>query len=141
MHTYVLDGDNVRGSLNRDLGFTAADRAENVRRVAEVAALMLDAGLTVIVALVSPFRADRVTARNLFAPGDFVEVWWTRRWPCAPTATRKACTPRRTPARCFHDGVGQSYEPSEAAEVVLDGTGPLDKAVARLVTAVTGPTR
>jgi bifunctional enzyme CysN/CysC len=73
--TYVLDGDNVRHGLNRDLGFTEADRAENVRRVAEVARLMVDAGLVVIVAFISPFRAERDFARSLFAPDEFMEVF------------------------------------------------------------------
>ncbi|WP_186403558.1 adenylyl-sulfate kinase, partial [[Actinomadura] parvosata] len=75
LHTYVLDGDNVRSGLNKDLGFTPEGRAENVRRVAELARILLDAGLIVIVALVSPYRADRAAARSLFAPGDFAEVW------------------------------------------------------------------
>ncbi len=74
-HTYVLDGDNVRHGLNRDLGFTEADRAENIRRVAEVAKLMGDAGLIVIVAFISPFRAEREFARSLFAAGEFIEVF------------------------------------------------------------------
>jgi len=74
-HTYVLDGDNVRHGLNRDLGFTEADRVENIRRVAEVARLMVDAGLIVLVAFISPFRAEREFARSLFAPGEFVEVF------------------------------------------------------------------
>ena len=74
-HTYVLDGDNLRHGLNRDLGFTEADRAENIRRVAEVAKLIVDAGLIVIVALISPFRAEREFARSLFAPGEFIEVF------------------------------------------------------------------
>ncbi|WP_309268620.1 adenylyl-sulfate kinase [Azonexus sp.] len=74
-HVYVLDGDNVRHGLNRDLGFSNADRAENIRRVAEVARLLVDAGLIVIVALISPFRKDRELARSLFASGEFVEVF------------------------------------------------------------------
>ena len=74
-HTYVLDGDNVRHGLNRDLGFTEADRAENIRRVSEVAKLMVDAGLIVLVAFISPFRAERDYARSLFAPGEFIEVY------------------------------------------------------------------
>jgi adenylyl-sulfate kinase len=73
--TYLLDGDNVRHGLNRDLGFTAGDRVENVRRVAEVARLMADAGLTVLVSLISPFRAERQMARSLLAPGEFVEIF------------------------------------------------------------------
>ncbi len=74
-HTYLLDGDNVRHGLNRDLGFTEADRVENIRRVAEVAKLMVDAGLIVMVAFISPYRAERQFARSLFAAGEFVEIF------------------------------------------------------------------
>jgi len=74
-HTYLLDGDNLRLGLNRDLGFTEADRVENIRRVAEIAKLMVDAGLVVIVSFISPFRADREMARNLFEPDEFTEVF------------------------------------------------------------------
>jgi bifunctional enzyme CysN/CysC len=73
-HSYLLDGDNVRHGLNRDLGFTDADRVENIRRVAEVARLMVDAGLIVITAFISPFRAERAMARGLVASGEFIEV-------------------------------------------------------------------
>jgi bifunctional enzyme CysN/CysC len=74
-HTYLLDGDNVRHGLNRNLGFTEADRVENIRRVAEVARLMVDAGLIVLVSFISPFAAERALARSLFAPDEFVEVF------------------------------------------------------------------
>jgi len=74
-HTFILDGDNVRHGLNRDLGFTDEDRVENIRRVAEVARLMADAGLIVLVSFISPFRAERRMARERFAPGEFVEVF------------------------------------------------------------------
>ncbi len=74
-HTYLLDGDNLRHGLNRDLGFTEADRVENIRRVAEVAKLMVDAGLVVIVSFISPFRAERDMARNLFESDEFTEVF------------------------------------------------------------------
>ncbi len=74
-HTYVLDGDNVRHGLNRNLGFTEADRVENIRRVAEVARLMVDAGLMVLVSFISPFASERSMARGLFAPSEFVEVF------------------------------------------------------------------
>jgi len=74
-HTFVLDGDNVRHGLNRDLGFTEADRVENIRRVAEVARLMVDAGLIVIVSFISPFESERDFARSLFKPGDFMEIF------------------------------------------------------------------
>jgi bifunctional enzyme CysN/CysC len=74
-HTYLLDGDNVRHGLNKDLGFRPADRAENIRRAGEVARLMTDAGLIVLAAFISPYRADRDTARSLFDDGEFVEVF------------------------------------------------------------------
>lgn len=73
--TYILDGDNIRQGLNRDLGFTEADRVENIRRVAEVARLMMDAGLIVITAFISPFRAERQMARELIGAGNFIEVF------------------------------------------------------------------
>lgn len=74
-HTYLLDGDNVRQGLNRDLGFTDADRVENIRRVSEVAKLMVDAGLIVLVSFISPFRAERTMARDALQPGEFLEVY------------------------------------------------------------------
>ncbi len=73
--TYVLDGDNVRHGLNKDLGFTQEDRVENIRRVAEVAKLMVDAGLIVLTTFISPYRADREMARALFQEGEFFEVF------------------------------------------------------------------
>jgi bifunctional enzyme CysN/CysC len=74
-HTYLLDGDNMRHGLNKDLGFTASDRVENIRRTAEVAKLMVDAGLIVIVALISPFAHERDLARSLVADGEFLEIF------------------------------------------------------------------
>jgi len=138
LHTYVLDGDNVRSGLNKDLGFTPEDRAENVRRVAETARLLLDAGLVVIVALVSPFRADRAVAKGLFEAGDFVEVWvdtpaavCAERDPKGLYAKAKAGTlPNLT-------GVGQAYEPPDHADLVVDGAGVLDDVVEILAARVT----
>ena len=75
MHTYVLDGDNLRQGLNKDLGFSADDRHENIRRVSEVARLMVDAGIIVIAATISPFRVDRQAARSLFNGDEFIEVF------------------------------------------------------------------
>ena len=75
VHTALLDGDNVRHGLNKDLGFTAADRVENIRRIAEVARLMTDAGLIVLTSFISPFRAERRLARDIAAPGEFVEIF------------------------------------------------------------------
>lgn len=133
LHTYVLDGDNVRSGLNKDLGFTPEDRAENVRRVAELTRILLDAGLIVIVALVSPFRTDRAVAKSLFQPGDFAEVWvdtpaevCARRDPKGLYAQAKAGTlPNLT-------GLGQAYEPPEYADLVVDGSGSLDDATDEL---------
>ncbi len=74
-HTFLLDGDNVRHGLNKDLGFTDADRVENIRRVGEVAKLMTDAGLIVLTAFISPFRAERDMVRAMLPPGEFVEIF------------------------------------------------------------------
>ena len=74
-HTFLLDGDNIRHGLNKDLGFTDADRIENIRRVGEVAKLMVDAGLIVITAFISPFRSEREMVRNMVDPGEFFEIF------------------------------------------------------------------
>src|SRR5262249_48251453 len=74
-HTYLLDGDNVRHGLNKDLGFTAADRVENIRRVGEVARLFVDAGMIVLCSFISPFRAERAAVRSLVGPAEFIEVY------------------------------------------------------------------
>ncbi len=119
-HTYVLDGDNVRHGLNRDLGFTEADRVENIRRVAEVAKLMVDAGLIVIVAFISPFRAERQLARSLFDPGEFIEVFVDT--PLEECERRDAkglyAKARRGELKNF-TGIDSDYEPPESAEVHL----------------------
>ena len=123
MHCYVLDGDNLRMGINKDLGFTRADRAENVRRVAEIAHLMSDAGLIVIVALVSPFASDRDSAREIFEEGKFAEVWVkTPLEVCAerdPKGLYKKAADGTLPNL---SGVGQEYEPPTSAELILDGT-------------------
>ncbi|MFD1539450.1 adenylyl-sulfate kinase [Nonomuraea guangzhouensis] len=139
LHTYVLDGDNVRSGLNKDLGFTLGDRAENVRRVAELTRILLDAGLIVIVALVSPFRADRAVAKSLFQPGDFAEVWvntpaevCAHRDPKGLYAQAKAGTlPNMT-------GLGQAYEPPEHPDMVVDGSGSLDDVTDELCALLQG---
>lgn len=74
-HTYLLDGDNVRHGLNKDLSFSDADRIENIRRIGETAKLLVDSGLIVVSAFISPFRSDRQMVRQLFAPGEFIEVF------------------------------------------------------------------
>ena len=106
-------------ALSKDLGFTDADRAENIRRAGEVAKLMTDAGLIVLAAFVSPFRADRETARALFDEGEFVEVFVDTTAPSSPpSATRRACTRRRAAASCENlTGLGSLYEPPETPEL------------------------
>ena len=99
MRTYVLDGDELRCGLCRDLGFSDANRIENVRRVTEIAWLMVDAGLLVIAALISPFRAERDAARARFARASSSRSSSMRRWPCARRATPRACTSGRGAAR------------------------------------------
>lgn len=137
LHTYVLDGDNVRGGLNSDLGFTPADRAENVRRVGEVARLLLDAGLVVIVALVSPFRDDRRAVRKLFDADDFLEVWVnTPVEVCTERDPKGLYAKARAGALPTMTGVGQAYEAPEQAEVVVSGTDPVEENVRRLTALV-----
>jgi bifunctional enzyme CysN/CysC len=135
-HTYLLDGDNVRRGLNRDLGFAEQDRVENIRRVAEVAKLMVDAGLIVLVAFISPFRAERSTARELFEPGEFVEVYVD-----TPIAVAEARDPkglyrkaRRGELKDF-TGIDSPYEPPEAPEVHLDTTRLTAEAAAQRIVA------
>jgi bifunctional enzyme CysN/CysC len=126
LHSYVLDGDNLRHGINKDLGFTKADRAENVRRVAHIAQLMSDAGLIVIVALVSPFSTDRDSARAMFESGKFFEVWVkTPTEVCIerdPKGLYKKAASGDIPNMT---GIGQEYEAPENAELVLDGTIPV----------------
>ncbi len=119
-HTYLLDGDNVRHGLNRDLGFTEADRVENIRRVAEVARLMVDAGLVVLVSFISPYRAERRMARELFAPGEFVEVFVD-----APLEECEQRDPKGLYAKARRGelanftGIDSAYESPEAPEIRL----------------------
>jgi bifunctional enzyme CysN/CysC len=127
MHSYVLDGDNIRLGLNKDLGFTREDRAENVRRVAEVAHTLYDAGLVTIVALVSPFASDRDQAKSLFPDGDFSEVWVkTPAEVCAERDPKGLYKKAAAGVLPNLTGVGQEYEPPALAEVVLDGTVDLE---------------
>jgi len=120
-HSYLLDGDNVRQGLNKDLGFTDADRVENIRRVAETAKLMLDAGLIVITSFISPFRAERDMARTLFDEGEFIEVF--------VDASLEACE-QRDPKGLYKKarngeiknftGLDSPYEPPKHPELLID---------------------
>jgi bifunctional enzyme CysN/CysC len=119
-HTYLLDGDNLRHGLNRDLGFSTTDRVENVRRVAEVARLMLDAGLIVLVSLISPYRADRKLARDLFNESEFVEVYVdTSLTVCELRDSKGLYAKVRRGELVNFTGVDSPYEPPEAPEVHL----------------------
>jgi bifunctional enzyme CysN/CysC len=122
-HTVLLDGDNVRHGLNRDLGFTPADRVENIRRVAEVARLMTDAGLIVLVAFISPFRHERELARSLAQPGEFFEIFVDAPLEVAEERDPKGLykKARAGELRNF-TGVDSPYEPPEAPEIRIDTT-------------------
>jgi bifunctional enzyme CysN/CysC len=122
-HTYLLDGDNVRHGLNRDLGFTDADRVENIRRVAEVSRLMTDAGLIVLVSFISPFRAERRMARSLFAEGEFFEVYVDTTLAMAEARDVKGLykKARRGELKNF-TGIDSPYEPPEHPEIYIDTT-------------------
>jgi len=134
-----LDGDNLRHGLNGDLGFSAEDRAENVRRTAHAAALLAEAGVVALVALISPYAADRDAARAIHAAAGvrFLEVW---------LATGLAECERRDPKGLYAraragelpnlTGVGDVYEPPQAPERTIAGGEPLDAAAARLVAAL-----
>ncbi len=134
-HTYLLDGDNVRHGLNRDLGFTEADRVENIRRIAEVARLMVDAGLIVITAFISPFRAERQMARSLVAHGEFIEVHVDTPLEVAEERDVKGLykKARRGELKNF-TGIDSPYEPPEQPELRIDTTvTPADAAAERVV--------
>ncbi len=122
-HTYLLDGDNVRHGLNKDLGFTDADRVENIRRIAEVARLMVDAGLIVLTAFISPFRNERRMARALLKGGEFIEVFVD-----TPLAVAEARDPKGLYAKARRGelknftGIDSPYEEPEAPEIRIDTT-------------------
>jgi bifunctional enzyme CysN/CysC len=120
VHTALLDGDNVRHGLNKDLGFTAADRVENIRRVGEVAKLMTDAGLIVLCSFISPFRAERQLVRDTAGTGEFIEIFVD-----LPIETAIARDPKGLYKKALagqiknFTGVDQPYERPEAPELVL----------------------
>lgn len=121
-HTYLLDGDNVRHGLNRDLGFTEADRVENIRRVAEVAKLMVDAGLIVLVSFISPFQSDRRMARELFETGEFVEVYVdTPIEECERRDVKGLYAKARRGELQNFTGIDSPYEAPAAPEIHLHG--------------------
>ena len=122
-HTFLLDGDNVRHGLNKDLGFTDADRVENIRRVGEVARLMTDAGLIVITAFISPFRAERQMVRDMIAPGEFIEIYVDT--PLAEAEQRDVkglYKKARAGSLKNFTGIDSPYEPPIAPEIRIDTT-------------------
>jgi bifunctional enzyme CysN/CysC len=135
-HTYVLDGDNVRHGLNKDLGFTDADRVENIRRVAETAKLFVEAGLIVMVSFISPFRSERRMARDLFQEGEFVEIFVD-----TPLEVCEARDPkglyRKARAGLIRNftGIDSDYEVPERAELALNTTNTTAEALAETVLA------
>jgi bifunctional enzyme CysN/CysC len=137
-HTVLLDGDNVRHGLNRDLGFTDADRVENVRRVAEVARLMSDAGLIVLVSFISPFRAEREMARALMAKGEFLEVFIDTPLAEAEKRDVKGLYKKARAGQLKNfTGVDSPYERPNRPEVHIDTTQTLpDKAAEQIVKAL-----
>jgi bifunctional enzyme CysN/CysC len=135
-HTYLLDGDNVRHGLNRDLGFTDEDRVENIRRVAEVARLMTDAGLIVLVSFISPFREERQMARELFAPGDFVEAFVDTPLDVCEQRDVKGLYRKARAGEIPHfTGISSPYEAPEAPELHLHTADASVDALAQQVVA------
>jgi bifunctional enzyme CysN/CysC len=120
-HTYLLDGDNVRKGLNKDLGFTAEDRVENIRRIAHVAALMSDAGLIVITAFISPFRNERRMARALVPGDEFVEIYVDTPLEVAERRDAKGLYRKARRGELVNfTGIDSPYEPPENAEITIN---------------------
>ena len=120
-HTCLLDGDAVRVGISKDLGFTDADRAENIRRAAEIARLMADAGLIVLAAFISPFRAERAAARSLFAAGEFLEIYMYAPMTVLEARDVKGLYRRaRTGEIKNFTGIDSSYEAPERPELRID---------------------
>ena len=134
IHSYVLDGDNLRLGLNKDLGFTTQERAENVRRTSEVAKLMVDAGLYVIVALVSPFEGDRERARSLFEDHEFTQVWVDTPIEICQSRDPKGLYKKAAKGDIPNmTGLGQEYENPVHPDLILDGTLPVSENVTSLL--------
>jgi len=133
-HTFILDGDNLRGGLCSDLGMGADCRRENIRRMAEVARLMVDAGLIVIVAAISPFRAEREIARRLFAEGDFIEIYVSTPFAVCAQRDPKGLYQAALQGRIKDfTGIDSPYEAPLTAECEIDTQDlELDEACARL---------
>ena len=128
LSTYVLDGDNIRHGLCKDLGFSDADREENIRRIGEVSKLFLDSGTIVLTAFVSPFRADRDKARNLVSEGDFIEIFCAADLSvCEERDTKGLYAKARAGEIKEFTGISSPYEAPETPELSVD-TGAADLA-------------
>ena len=135
-HTFLLDGDNVRHGLNKDLGFTEADRIENIRRVGEVAKLMTDAGLIVITAFISPFRSERDMVRSMMQPGEFLEVFVDTPLEVAEARDVKGLYAKARSGQLKNfTGIDSPYEAPDAAELRIDTTELTPEAAAELIIA------
>jgi len=133
-HTFLLDGDNVRHGLNKDLGFTEADRIENIRRVGEVAKLMTDAGLIVITAFISPFRAEREMVRSLIADGEFLEVFIDTPLSVAEERDVKGLYKKAREGQLKNfTGIDSPYEAPVNPEIRVDTTSMTPEAAATLI--------
>lgn len=138
-HCFLLDGDNVRQGLNKDLGFGNADRSENLRRVAEVAKLMTDAGLIVIVSFISPFRSDRDYARRLLREGEFVEVFVDTSLAVCEQRDPKGLYKRaRAGEIADFTGISSAYEAPADPDIRLDTTSKTPEDLAKDVIATLG---
>ncbi|HID21872.1 MAG TPA: adenylyl-sulfate kinase [Planctomycetaceae bacterium] len=135
-HTFVLDGDNIRHGLNKNLGFSAEDREENIRRIGEVAKLFCDAGILTLTAFISPYRADRDKVRKLLEPGEFVEIFVdTSLETCEQRDPKGLYKKARAGEIKGFTGIDDPYEPPLNPEIVLDGdTKGIDELADQVVT-------
>ena len=133
--TYILDGDNIRHGLNANLGFSPADRTENIRRIGEVSKLFTDAGIIVFTSFISPYRADRDAVRKIMGPGDFIEAWVQASVDTCESRDVKGLY-KKARAGEIKDftGISAPYEEPLAPEVILDTNGQsVDQSVATLI--------
>jgi bifunctional enzyme CysN/CysC len=134
IHTYLLDGDNLRHGLNKDLGFTDADRVENIRRVSEVARLMADAGQVVLVSFISPFANERAFARQLVGPNEFCEVFVDTPLAVAEQRDPKGLYKKARAGQLPHfTGIDSPYEPPSNAEIVVQTVSTTAEQAAAIV--------
>lgn len=133
-HTYLLDGDNVRQGLNKDLGFSEKDRVENIRRIGEVSKLMVDSGLIVLSAFISPLASDRMIVRNLFQSGEFVEVYVSTSLDvCEERDPKGLYKKARDNIITNFTGISSPYEPPSDPEIQVDTGGTIEESVEVIV--------